>query len=233
MKKKSWIRVATALCYFLAVASFCLPAVIEGVSPAFGTLLSIPFLVASVVFDIIRVSVVHKEKTENEEPWEVTYRRRCCEKSTKELAKLDDDKLMFTVEERVQARIDSFGEGIRGMEWLNESQHLFYAIYLLESEVYENGLCAFFAHESRAVAPLVSEYMEKIGAHEHKRLYDAFVAKHHIDLNDLSAFDIASDGALEEERKRLPYAEFEEPFCELELLHDHLVKYVRAHLEDF
>lgn len=167
------------------------------------------------------------------EEWEEAGRRKNCALSIEELAKLDDDELVFAVADRMRARVDRFGEGARGLEWLSEPQRLFCALYWLENEVYQEGFFSFFTHESRMVAPWVSEYMETVGAIEHKRLYDTFVSEHGLDLNDLSCLEAGSEAEQEEKQALYHFAELDNAFWELTVLDELLAKYIRAHISEF
>jgi hypothetical protein len=83
------------------------------------------------------------------------------------------------------------------------------------------------------VAPLVSEYMAVIGAHEHKKLYDDFIADNGIDVNDLASFDIEDLEEFAEKYERYPFDDYDDAFYEMEPLEAYLTKYAREHISEF
>lgn len=153
--------------------------------------------------------------------------------AAEELAGLSDNDLFWAAMYRTEHRVDGFDRLEEGVDSLNASQKIFYSVNLLETEVNNGGLCQFFVNSSRAVAPFVSEYMGIIGADEHKKLYDTFIAKAGIDLNSLSFFDMDDVSEFEEKAEAYPFEEYDNAFYELEPLETYLTRYVRAHIEDF
>ena len=65
---------------------------------------------------------------------------------------------------------------------LDDNEKVFFVLYIFNLEIQNGGLCQFFVNSSRAYATLISQYLEIIGALEHKMLYDDFV-KENIDLD--------------------------------------------------
>lgn len=158
---------------------------------------------------------------------------RYLEMTAKELAFLSDDELFAAVMVRTESKVDSFDTWEDGVNALNPSQKIFYAVNWLDVEVNNGGLCQFFVNSSRMVAPLVSEYMGMIGAAEHKRLFDDFVSKYGIDLNDLASFDIEEAAEFEEQAERYPFDEYDDVFYDMEPLEAFLKEFVRERLSDF
>jgi len=153
--------------------------------------------------------------------------------STEELTTLSDTDLFWAVTYRTEHQVDSYDKWEDGVNSLNASQKIFYSINWLETEVNNGGLCQFFVNSSRIVAPLVSGYMEIIGALDHKKLYDDFVEKNGIDVTDLSFFDMDDASEFEEKNESYPFDEFDSAFFELEPLETYLTLFAKAHLTDF
>ena len=153
--------------------------------------------------------------------------------SIPELSQLTDDELFTAVWTRTENIVSSKEDILEGFNSLNEEQRIFYAVYYLEMEVNNGGLCQFFVNSSRMVAPVVSEYMGIIGATEHKKLYNAFIEKHQINTNDLSSFDSDTIEVFQSQYERYPFDEYDDAFYELEPLQNHLVSYVKKHIEKF
>ena len=153
--------------------------------------------------------------------------------SSEELTALSDDDLLFAVIARTEKKVDEFADLEKGVNSLNQPQKVFYSLNWLESEVNNGGLCQLFVNSSRLVAPLVSEYLETVGAAEHKKLYDEFVEKNKIDLTDLSFFDIDEVDEFEEKTKVYPFDEYDDAFYNTEPIETYLKKYIREHISDF
>ena len=153
--------------------------------------------------------------------------------SDEDLLKLSDDEIFNSVWTRTENIVSSKEDLLEGFNSLNEEQRIFYAVSYLEMEVNNGGLCQFFINSSRMVAPVVSEYMGIIGAAEHKKLYDTFIKKHQINIYDLSSFDCNTVEAFQSQYERYPFDEYDDAFSELEPLQNHLVSYVKKHIEKF
>ena len=159
--------------------------------------------------------------------------KRYLEMTVEELSALSDDELFEAVTARTESKVDSFDEWEDGVNLLNPSQKIFYSVNWLEMEVNNGGLCQFFVNSSRMVAPLVSEYMGIIGAVDHKKLYDDFISKYGIDLNNLSSFDIEDATEFEEQNQRYPFDEYDDAFYDMEPLETYLKKFIRENIKDF
>jgi len=153
--------------------------------------------------------------------------------TNEELAQIDDDELIFAVMARAEDAMKDFDEIEDGINSLNDAQRVLYALNTLDMEVNNGGICQFFVNSSRAIAPMISECMETIGAAEHQKLYDDFVGKYEIDIDDLSSFD--SDTAEEfcEQYERYPFDEYDEAFYDLEPLETFLIPYIKSNIEMF
>ncbi len=95
------------------------------------------------------------------------------------------------------------------------------------------GLCQFFVNSSRVVAPELSDALEVIGALEHKKLYDHFIAENHMNVKDLSSFEIDDVNDFEAQTKRYPFDEFDDNFFDLNPICDYLSKYVKENIGEF
>lgn len=153
--------------------------------------------------------------------------------SNEELKNLPDDELVSAVNARILGKTDEIEDTKEGMKVLNEKERVFYVLNYLDMEVQNGGLCQFFVNDSRAVAPLVSECMEIVGADEHKKLYDGFVSKYNIDLENLSSFDSETAEEFIEQYDRFPFDEYDDAFYEAEGIENYLLKFVKENIESF
>lgn len=153
--------------------------------------------------------------------------------SVSELSKLSDDEIFNAVWTRTENIVSSKDDLLEGFNSLNEEQRIFYAINYLEMEVNNGGICQFFVNSSRIVAPVVSDYMGIIGASEHKKLYDTFIKKYQINTYDLSSFDCETVEVFQSQYERYPFDEYDNAFYELEPLQNHLISFVKKHIEKF
>lgn len=150
-----------------------------------------------------------------------------------ELAQIDDDDLLFAAMARAEEAMKDFDEIEDGINSLNDMQKVLYALNTLDMEVNNGGICQFFVNSSRAVAPIISECMEVIGADDHQKLFDDFVAKYEIDLEDLSSFDSDTVEEFSEQYERYPFDEYDDAFYELEPLETYLIPYIKNNIEMF
>ncbi|MBR5453625.1 MAG: DUF4375 domain-containing protein [Clostridia bacterium] len=153
--------------------------------------------------------------------------------STEELAALSDDELFDAVLTRTEKIISDYEDIKDGFDAFNNEQRIFYGVSYLEAEVNNGGLCQFFVNSSRIVAPFVSGYMEIIGAAEHKNLYDAFIAKHRINVNELSSFDSETSEEFVAQYERYPFDDYDDAFYELEPLQNCLIPFIKKHIDKF
>ena len=152
--------------------------------------------------------------------------------NTEELSALSDDELFSAAISRTASLLDPFDDYEKGLDSMNESQRVFCSVNWFDSEINNGGLCQYFVNSSRVTAPFISDCLGKIGAFEHKKLYDGFIKRNGIDTKDLSAFDIGDLSEFEEKNKMYPFDEFDDAFYELEPLESFLKKYARDHIED-
>ncbi len=183
----------------------------------------------SVIKELFRFRKELKKSIEDSKKREQRY----LQMNFDELGALSDDELFEAAVVRTEHKVDSFDEWEDGVNSLNPSQKILYSVNWLEVEVNNGGLCQFFVNSSRMVAPFVSEYMGVIGAEEHKKLFDDFIAKNNIDLADLSSFDIDEAEEFEAQNQRYPFDEYDEAFYETEPLETYLKRFVRENLNDF
>lgn len=113
---------------------------------------------------------------------------------------------------------------------LNDNEKVFFVIYLYNLEIQNGGLCQFFVNSSRAYATLISEYLNAIGALDHKKLYDDFVKENNINLLDLSFFDMDDLAEYEAKANAYPFDSFDNTFCELTELEELLEEFMNKYL---
>ena len=181
------------------------------------------------LFSFIKQAIAFRKSFKEQAQRDAAY----LQMSTEELATLPDDEMLRAVWIRTENIVSSKEDLLEGFNSLNDEQRVFYAVNYLEMEVNNGGLCQFFVNSSRMVAPIVSEHMGIIGAIEHKKLYDAFIEKHQINTNDLSSFDSDTIEVFQSQYERYPFDEYDDAFYELEPLQNHLVPYVKKHIEKF
>ena len=61
-----------------------------------------------------------------------------------------------------------------------------------------------------------------VGAHAHKKMFDDFVKKNNINLNELSFFDIEKIEEFEEKAESYPFDDYDEAYYEMEPLQTYL-----------
>lgn len=129
--------------------------------------------------------------------------------STEEFTSLPEDQIFDAARARTENKVDMYEDIIEGINALPCAQKVFYSVNYLDIEVQNGGLCQFFVNSSRAVAPLISEYLEVIGAKDHKRLYDDFISQNQINLADLSSFNVDDISEYEVQTGRYLFEDFD------------------------
>jgi len=145
---------------------------------------------------------------------------------------MDDDALFDAAIEKIDILIELNEEDPSNAP-LTLPQRYCYALNLLEMEVNNGGLCQFFVNSSRLAAPWVSDGLAAIGAKEHKELFDGFIGKYKINVNDLSSFAIRRMRDFEKQAKRYPFDEYDDQFYSLPSLQEPLTAYIRQHIDAF
>lgn len=157
--------------------------------------------------------------------------------TTDELKKLSEGELFDAVLTRTENKVDDYGETYEemtaGINALSEKQRVFYCVYYLDSEVNNGGLCQFFVNSSRAAAPFVSECLGALGAAEHKNLFDGFIQKYNINVNDLSSFDSDDLDTFSAQYDRFPFDEYDDAFYSLKPLTEYLREFIKQNIEEF
>mgnify|MGYP003297115743 CR=1 FL=1 len=145
---------------------------------------------------------------------------------------MDDDALFETAVERIDILVELNDEDAENAP-LTLPQRYCYALNLLELEVNNGGLCQFFVNSSRLAASWVSDGLAAIGATEHKELFDGFINKYKINVNDLASFSIRRARDFEKQAKRYPFDEYDDSFYALPSLREPLTAYIRQHIDEF
>lgn len=157
-----------------------------------------------------------------------TAAKKYVQMSADELKCLNDTQLSDAIDTVLYYYID--GEDISK---LNEVQLTAVTIKNFDSEVQNGGLCQFFVNSSSEFAPYVSSSLININAMKTAKLFDNFILKNCIDLNDLESFKIKSPDKFDEQCKRYPFDDFDDNYYELyenEDLSELLITYARNNI---
>ena len=114
---------------------------------------------------------------------------------------------------------------------LTDEQKIVYSLNKFEAEVNNGGLCQFFVNSSSECAPYISKALAAVGALELKTLFDDFIQKNNIDVNDLSSFKISDIDEYEAQTERFDFDSFDDKFYENEDIHQQIINYSRKHVE--
>lgn len=114
---------------------------------------------------------------------------------------------------------------------LTDDEKVFFVLYLFNMEVQNGGLCQFFVNSTSIYAPLISDYLDKVGATDHKLLFDDFVKNNKIDLNDLSFFDFEDLSEYETKANAYPFDDFDDALYDLVDLEEFLQTFAEINLQ--
>ena len=151
----------------------------------------------------------------------------------KDLSTMTDEDLIMHISERLWATVFSDADAQVGFAGLTEHQKVVFALNYLDMEVANGGLCQFFANDRGLVAPYISEYLKLVGAEEHQALFDGFLAKHGIDVHDLSAFSFTTIEDFVALYDLYPFDEFDDGYYQLPPLSSYLAPLVRENPDEF
>lgn len=146
---------------------------------------------------------------------------------------MTDEDLIMHISERLWSMVFSDADPAVGFSGLTENQKVVFALNYLDMEVANGGLCQFFANDRGLVAPYISEYLKLVGAEEHQALFDGFLAKHGIDVHDLSAFSFITIEDFVALYDLYPFDEFDDGYYQLPPLSSYLAPLVREYPEEF
>ncbi len=155
---------------------------------------------------------------------------RCCALSDEELLALPDEDLLATVWVRTKKIADQFDTERRALDNLTESQRIFYIVYYYEQEVNTEGLCCYFANTSRETALFLREALERVGAMEHKALFEDFLRENKVATAALSTFAVTSAKEFKRLEREYPFDEFNSAFYALPPMTEQLASYVRENI---
>ena len=154
--------------------------------------------------------------------------------SCEELTTLDNSELCYAVTIRLWNKTDPVAETFdEEIKMLNEKERLFFCVneYLMEIE--NGGLLQFFCNHGDFIAPLLNDYLEEIGATQHKKLFEDFVKSNKIDLENLDAFRTSDSDKYIRLSEEYNFDEFDNSFCELTSLEEYLGEFIKNNIEYF
>ncbi|MBE6590371.1 MAG: DUF4375 domain-containing protein [Ruminococcaceae bacterium] len=158
---------------------------------------------------------------------------RCCALSDEELLALPDEELLSTVWVRVRKRADKFDTERRALDNMEEEPRIFYIVYYYDQKVNAEGLCSYFANTSRETALFLREALARIGAEEHKALFEDFLHDNKVATAALSAFAIGNSREFKKLERQYPFDDFNSAFYALPPMTEALAAYVRENISVF
>lgn len=139
---------------------------------------------------------------------------------SQKLASLSDQDLMLAVDNRINLRITDEYDPIASLGALNAAQKDYIVVHTF-----------FYSASSHNAAPYLSECLGRVEAFEHKRVFDDFVRKYGIDVNDTSVFEVEDDWETHlKKREKYHLDEFEDAFYSLESIEKVLVRFIRSNI---
>ena len=136
------------------------------------------------------------------------------------------ETMMEYAESAVSARLP--GGGYAGLSALTAAERAAFIAGELHWEVENGGLCQFFVNWGDAMAPLTAEALAKVGAAEHRAIYEQFVKDNGIDLSDMSSFSFRTAEDFIAQYKRYPYDDFDNAYYALPPLDEIVAGYLRG-----
>ena len=150
----------------------------------------------------------------------------------KDLLTLSDDDLFDAIDFQNYEIAENADED-KELEQFAGARRTVYILSLFDSEIQNGGLCQFFVNSSRVVAPYVSESLKLVNANEHRTLFDDFIKKNNIDVNNLESFKIFRKRDYIKQTKRFDFDSFDEKYYDLPALQEKIVAYIKNNINEF
>lgn len=160
-------------------------------------------------------------------------RSRCCNMSDEKLLALSDEELVSTVWIRTEHFASGFDTERRALDNMNEEQRIFYIVYYYMLQVNSGGLCQYFAHASRDTALFLSDALEKVGAQEHRALFESFLHDNKVATAALLAFAVDNASDFKKMEDSYPFDAFNTEFYALPPMTEAIAAYVRENVTAF
>lgn len=144
-----------------------------------------------------------------------------------ELLGLSDDELISAALYRTDKKLaDLLGKKKKGTpaqwaEQLTEAQRVAFILSYFESDVQTGGL-EYFIKRNNDLTPSVSSCLEAVGATEHQKLYDNWLADHGSDLNHSELLELQD-----------ALTSFDQNYRALPAMEELLAPYLRKHINEF
>ena len=159
--------------------------------------------------------------------------QRCCGLSDEALLALSDEELVPTVWIRTRKFADRFDTERRALDNMDDIRRTFYIVYYYDQAVNTEGLCSYFANNGRESALFLRDALERVGAMEHKALFEEFLHHNKIATAELSAFAVGNSKEFKRMERKYPFDEFNSAFYALPPMTELLAAYVRENIAVF
>jgi len=151
-----------------------------------------------------------------------------------DLLKLSDDDLFEVVYFQNLDIADGAEDEEHELEQFSGARRTVYILSMFDMEIQNGGLCQFFVNSSSSVAPYVCDALNAVGAHEHRELFENFIAKNNIDVSNLESFKKGTSvRAYIKQTKRFDYETFDDKYSELPVLQHKIVAYIKDNINEF
>lgn len=146
---------------------------------------------------------------------------------------LSDDELWEAVFNQNLALCEEAEDTEQELSLFAGARRTVYIVMTFDAEVQNGGLCQFFVNSSRCLAPYVSEALAAVGAKDHQKLYDGFIAANGIDISHLDSFQVSGIRGFRKQTKRYDFDAFDDRYYELPPLEEQIAHYIRSNITQF
>ncbi len=203
-----------------------------------GLVIIIGVVCVGIYFCVLRKSVKHHHETfmETLEKEMAVKREKALSMSHEEMAALSDEELFDVILTRVETKAREGG----GTEaaYLSEEEKVAEVVFDFwdlgqEDEEIAGMRAVLGSVEREYCVPRMSECFEKIGAYEHKRVFDKCIHENNIDVHNLSQFARCYEDAFAEQEKIYDFSKTDAEFAALPKIENYLTAYIRNNIERF
>ena len=150
-----------------------------------------------------------------------------------EFRALPDDEIYAAALARTEDIVKLYETPMEGFEALDFERQVFYVIAHYEAEMSGGGLLKFLSGAGQSFATYILPCFEELQCAEHSDLFESFVIRNNIDVNELSDFEISNMQEYRYVSAKYPFGAYNEAYSNLLLLKPLLVDYIRQNMDVF
>ena len=153
--------------------------------------------------------------------------------SEDEFRALPDDEIYAAALARTEEIVKLYDTPMEGFEALDYERQIFYVTAHYEAEMSSGGMLKFLSGAGQSFATYMLPCFEELGCEEHSDLFESFIIRNNIDVNELSDFQVSNMQEYRYVSSKYPFGNYNEAYSNLPLLKPILTDYIRQNMDVF